>query len=101
MHQVRLLIPLAPRHGVASNAVMHINTRRRWYRRVVRRLGVGRLIQRLRSLRALTLRGAIDVSIAKRRDLARILDAQPRRAESGPLEVHMLLHHARLLEGMW
>jgi hypothetical protein len=69
-------------------------------RRTARRLGVGRALVRLHALRALTLSGAIAI-LRGRSYLPRILDAPPIPTRPGPLEVHMLLHHERILEGIW
>jgi hypothetical protein len=70
-------------------------------RRGARRLGVGRALLKVHALRALTLRGAIEVFRARTRDLPRILSASPLAAHDGRVEIHMLLHHQRILEGVW
>ncbi|MBV8713445.1 MAG: hypothetical protein JO020_02070 [Chloroflexi bacterium] len=70
-------------------------------RRTARRLGVGRMLVRVHALRALTLPGAITLVHDRPRYLGRILEATPIPAGEGPLEVHMLLHHERILEGIW
>jgi hypothetical protein len=70
-------------------------------RRTARRLGVGRMLVRMHALRALTLPGAITLVHDRPRYLRRILEADPIEAGGGPLEVHMLLHHERILEGIW
>jgi hypothetical protein len=64
-------------------------------------MGVGRALLRISALRAITLRGALAVARGRATYLPRILDARPIGAGDGPLEVHMLLHHQRILEGIW
>ncbi len=56
---------------------------------------------KIHALRAITLRGAVSVARARTSVLPRILAARPIPAGDGPLEVHMLLHHQRILEGIW
>jgi hypothetical protein len=73
----------------------------RTVRQTARRMGVGRALVRIRALRAITLRGAVAVARGRATYLPRIMDALPIPAGDGPLEVHMLLHHQRLLEGIW
>jgi len=64
-------------------------------------MGLGRALLSLHAARALTPRGAIDVLRGKAQYLGRILKARPIAAGHGPVEVHMLLHHRRILEGIW
>jgi hypothetical protein len=64
-------------------------------------MGVGRALLKIHMLRALTLRGAIAMVRDKTQYLPRILNARPIAAGEGPVEVHMLLHHQRALEGIW
>jgi hypothetical protein len=59
------------------------------------------MLVRMHALRALTLPGAITLVHDRPRYLRRILEADPIEAGAGPLEVHMLLHHERILEGIW
>lgn len=68
---------------------------------LLRRLGVGRAIQRVRQLRAMTVAGTIRQARDRRRFLGRIVDLPSLDVTSGPVEVHMLLNGARLHEGMW
>jgi hypothetical protein len=56
---------------------------------------------KLHALRAVTLRGAVTIARARTQLLPRILSAPPIPVRDGPLEVHMLLHHQRILEGIW
>jgi hypothetical protein len=53
------------------------------------------------ALRSVTLSGAVVVARARTLMLPRILTAPPIPAGDGPVEVHMLLHHQRILEGIW
>jgi hypothetical protein len=62
---------------------------------------VGRALVRIQALRALTLPGAVNLVRARAHYLPRILNAPPVAAGQGLLEVHMLLHHQRILEGIW
>ncbi|BAZ47940.1 hypothetical protein NIES4103_05450 [Nostoc sp. NIES-4103] len=66
-----------------------------------RRLKLGKAVLKLHHLRALTIPGAIKMQIAKRRYLTSILNAKPIPAGEGAIEVHMLLHHKRIYEGLW
>jgi hypothetical protein len=70
-------------------------------RRTARWLGVGRALLKIHALRATTLRGAVTIARARTQVLPRILTAPPIPSGDGPLEVHMLLHHQRILEGIW
>jgi hypothetical protein len=70
-------------------------------RLTARRLGLGRALVKVHALRALTPRGALELLQTKPRVLARILNAPPIPAKNGSLELHMLLHHQRILEGIW
>jgi len=70
-------------------------------RRTARWLGLGRALLKVHSLRAQTLRGAVTMARARAQMLPRILNARPIQAGDGPVEVHMLLHHQRILEGIW
>lgn len=70
-------------------------------RKVGRSLGLGRAMLRLKHLRAMTLRGAAQMVIARRQYLTRILGTEPISAGAGPIEVHMLLEHKRIYEGIW
>ncbi len=71
------------------------------FRYILRRLGVGRLLLRIQQLRVLTLRGATERYLARRRYLTCIQQAVPIPAGAGEVEVHMLLHHQRVYEGLW
>ncbi len=53
------------------------------------------------ALRALTLPGVVTLARIRPYYLRRILDVAPLEAGQGPLEVHMLLHHQRIFEGIW
>jgi hypothetical protein len=64
-------------------------------------MGFGRALLRIHALRAITLRGAIAMARARATYLPLILNAPPIPAQHGLLEVHMLLHHQRILEGIW
>jgi hypothetical protein len=64
-------------------------------------MGIGRALLSLHRVRALTLRGAVDVLRSKSTYLPRILHAHPIPVGHGAIEVHMLLHHQRLFEGIW
>jgi hypothetical protein len=70
-------------------------------RHTARQLGIGRALLKVRALHAMTLPGAISLLRARQRDLPRILRAKPIPAGDGALEIHMLLHHQRILEGIW
>jgi hypothetical protein len=70
-------------------------------RRTARRLGLGRAIVKLLALRALTPSGALTLARTRPQYLRRILNVAPLEAGDGPIEVHMLLHHQRVFEGMW
>lgn len=72
-----------------------------WLVRSAHTLGIGRALTRIQQLRALTLTGAIAMNLNRWRYLKRILDAQPIPSINGALEVHMLLNHARIYEGLW
>jgi hypothetical protein len=64
-------------------------------------MGVGRALLKVHALRAVTLRGALTIARARTQMLPRILAAPPIPAGDGLAEVHMLLHHQRILEGIW
>jgi hypothetical protein len=70
---------------------------------LARRAGLGRARLRVLELRRLTLRGAVDLAVARRRYLRQICSASPIAAgpRPGAVELHMLLHHARIYEGLW
>jgi hypothetical protein len=72
-------------------------------RLLARRAGVGRALLRVAQLRSFSVSGAIAVALAKRTYLRQIAGARP--IACGPLhdavELHMLLHHAKLYEGVW
>jgi hypothetical protein len=70
-------------------------------RHTARRLGVGRALLKVHALRALSMRGAITLLRERSRHLPRILCATPISAADGEIEIHMLLHHQRILEGIW
>jgi hypothetical protein len=70
-------------------------------RRTARRIGLGRALLGIHTARALTVRGAAAVLKGKVQYLPRILNARPLAAGEGPIELHMLLHHQRALEGIW
>ncbi|MDZ8055072.1 MAG: hypothetical protein RMX68_005315 [Aulosira sp. ZfuVER01] len=64
-------------------------------------VGLGKAIAQIRLLKSLTVKGAIEMSLAKRRYLTRITKVRPISAGEGTIEVHMLLHHKRIYEGLW
>jgi hypothetical protein len=70
-------------------------------RKKTRQLGIGKALLRIDQLRSLTIQEAIKVSLAKHRYLTSILKAKPIPAGEGTIEVHMLLHHKRIYEGLW
>lgn len=70
-------------------------------RNAIRNLGLGRVLLRARQYFKLGFLGHFYVTKAKRKYLSKILRALPLESKEFALEVHMLLHHARLLEGMW
>lgn len=70
-------------------------------RNALRRLGVGKFWLKIQQLRALTLPGAVKLQFARRRYLHRIGHATPIPAGGGEVEIHMLLHHKRIYEGLW
>jgi hypothetical protein len=70
-------------------------------RHTARRLGVGRALLKVHALRALSMRGAVSLLRERNRHLPRILCAAPIPAAVGEVEIHMLLHHQRILEGIW
>lgn len=70
-------------------------------RRVLREVGIGRLYSRFRQLQKHSVRSALNLYIMRRRYLRRILDATPVPVGTGDIEVHMLLNHQRIYEGMW
>ncbi|MDZ8188208.1 MAG: hypothetical protein RMX96_25560 [Nostoc sp. ChiSLP02] len=67
----------------------------------VRKLKLGKALLKIHQLRALTIPGAIKMNLAKRYYLTNILNAKPISAGEGAIEVHMLLHHKRIYEGLW
>ncbi len=72
-----------------------------WLRTSARKLGIGRAWTRIHQLRALTLKGVIAKNLNRHRYLKRILEAQPIPSVGGAIEVHMLLNHPRIYEGLW
>ena len=70
-------------------------------RYALKRLGFGKLWLKIQQLRALTISGAIRLQFARRRYLPCITQATPIPAGAGEIEVHMLLHHKRVYEGLW
>src|SRR5882672_12559147 len=70
-------------------------------RYALKRLGFGKLWLKIQQLRALTISGAIRLQFARRRYLPCITQAAPIPAGAGEIEVHMLLHHKRVYEGLW
>ncbi|MFN6460351.1 MAG: hypothetical protein RMZ41_000705 [Nostoc sp. DedVER02] len=70
-------------------------------RKIAQKLGLGKALLQIHQLRALTLKGAFKLNLAKSRYLKKILTAKPIPAGEGAIEVHMLLHHKRIYEGLW
>jgi len=68
---------------------------------LVRRAGIGRLMLQARSARSIGIPALLSTAISKHRLLPRILDAPPLACSANSLEVRMLLHRKRFLEGMW
>ncbi|MBW4476377.1 MAG: hypothetical protein KME54_05750 [Tolypothrix brevis GSE-NOS-MK-07-07A] len=66
-----------------------------------RKLGFAKAVISFHQLRAQTVKGALKMYLAKRRYLTKILEAKPIPAGEGAIEVHMLLHHKRIYEGLW
>lgn len=52
-------------------------------------------------LKALTLRGVLEMAAARRQYLHHILKAPPIPSREGDIELHMLLNHRRIYEGLW
>ncbi|MBW4646746.1 MAG: hypothetical protein KME23_27795 [Goleter apudmare HA4340-LM2] len=73
----------------------------KFIRDTTRQLGIGKALLRIHQLRYLTIEEALKVSLAKRRYLTNILNAKPIPSGLGAIEVHMLLHHKRIYEGLW
>jgi hypothetical protein len=70
-------------------------------RSVARAAGLGRLLMRLRTLHRTGLKASAETALAKARYLRRILQARPLDASGGRIELRMLLHKKRFLEGLW
>jgi hypothetical protein len=66
-----------------------------------RKLGFAKAVNSVYRLRSQTVKGALKMYLAKRRYLTKILEAKPITAGEGAIEVHMLLHHKRIYEGLW
>lgn len=66
-----------------------------------RKLGFAKAVNSVSRLRTQTVKGALKMYLAKRRYLTKILEAKPIPAGEGAIEVHMLLHHKRIYEGLW
>ena len=64
-------------------------------------LRLGRLWLKLLQLRQLGAMRAIKMVYCKSRHLTRIAGANPIPCGDGGIEVHMLLHHKRLYQGLW
>ena len=77
-----------------------LGTAQRELRQLARRAGVGKALQRYRTLRSTGIRALVRTAYFQRTLLPRILDARPIASDRG-LEVHMLLNHPRVLEGSW
>ena len=86
---------------VAHSKSVHVSRLFQCLRRIARLLKLNRVILHICRLRALTFRGALAMSAARYRYLNRILEAEPILAGMGMVEVHMLLHHKRIYEGIW
>src|SRR4051812_24216823 len=70
------------------------------FRRLARSLGAGRLLLRYKQMRLLGIWQFLEILEARRRVLPRILKAPPIFVGGGKVDVHMLLNHERLLEGL-
>jgi hypothetical protein len=70
-------------------------------RAVARRLGVTKLLPEIRALYRIGARATINRSLVRTYLLPRIQKAPAIAAGEGAMELHMLLHKARLLEGVW
>jgi hypothetical protein len=66
-----------------------------------RKLGFASAFNSFCRLRRQTVKGTLKMYLAKRRYLTKILGAKPIPAGEGAIEVHMLLHHKRIYEGLW
>ncbi|MGI8502015.1 MAG: hypothetical protein ACR2LR_12885 [Hassallia sp.] len=66
-----------------------------------RKLGFAKAVNSVYRIRTQTVKGALKMYLAKRRYLTKILEAKPISAGEGAIEVHMLLHHKRIYEGLW
>jgi hypothetical protein len=69
--------------------------------RAGRALGLGRALLRMRQVKLLGVHRYTELLIARSRILPRIREARPIAADAGVVDVHMLLNHERLLEGLW
>jgi hypothetical protein len=70
-------------------------------RKIARAAGLGRLKLRFNLIRATGLAAGVETIAAKARYLRRILHARPLDVSCGQLELRMLLHKKRFLEGLW
>jgi hypothetical protein len=70
-------------------------------RALARRLGIGKAIMKWRHVRHIGIRSYAVQQLARSRFLELIRDATPIAVGGTRLGVHMLLHHKRLLEGIW
>lgn len=66
-----------------------------------RRIGIGKALLQISQLKSLPIQEALKVNFAKHHYLTRILKAKPIPSGTGVIEVHMLLHHKRIYEGLW
>jgi hypothetical protein len=71
------------------------------FRTVARQLGLPRFLLQLRALRQTGAHAIVNRSLVRSYVLPKIRKAPPIAAGAGPLEVHMLLHKARVWEGAW
>jgi len=67
----------------------------------LQRIGAGKLWLRIRSLRYAFAPWKLRASFAKAKHLGAIARAMPILAGEGEIEIHMLLHHKRVWEGLW
>lgn len=70
-------------------------------RKILRAMGAGRLLLRCRSWLAVGAMQQWRVARARKLWHERVLELEPLPAGEGDFELHMLLHHARFLDGMW
>jgi hypothetical protein len=70
-------------------------------RKIARRMGLGKLKLRLTTAFSGDIRAKIEAYQKRKMLLPRILNAKPIAAGHGNIELRMLLHKARFLEGAW